>query len=185
MRRRLCETPYLTNMIQRSALILNNAKYRDRNGYVHTCVLHFVHRLSRLQNVRLDLRGYPFCMQYIKDEFRIDYVFHGRLYWRIVMTCWCSISGVAGCENAIAFNMHMDYAAYAHTALWWNPLVIPHHIGQRRRLLLHVWVDYSFCPWVSIKPGLVCCGVLGVYSSTKQCFDRIPVFLTCLWHPKH
>ena len=74
MSRRLCETPCLTNMIRRSAVILNNVKYRDRSGYVRTRVLHVAHRLYRLHNVGLDLRGNSYCMQYINDGLRMTFL---------------------------------------------------------------------------------------------------------------
>ena len=72
MRQRLNETtPYLTNIPKKKQYIKKNVQ--NREGYVNTCGSHVEHRLNRLNNDGMDLRTYYNYMQYIKDEFGVNY----------------------------------------------------------------------------------------------------------------
>ena len=74
MRPRLNQaTPYSISLLKSKQYIYNNVKYQDRDGYVHTCGSHAVHRLYRLNNDGMDLQTYHDYMKYIKDKFGINY----------------------------------------------------------------------------------------------------------------
>ncbi|MFM7980336.1 MAG: hypothetical protein ACKPKO_13570 [Candidatus Fonsibacter sp.] len=64
----------MTNLLHKKKnYIYNNVKYQYRDGYVHTCGSHVVHRLYNLNNGGMDLHTYYNYTKNIKEEFGVNY----------------------------------------------------------------------------------------------------------------